>query len=107
MPLYLNTLGLSSVAIAICDRCRMKRSITKLVSDPNSPGLRVCEDTCVDDFDPWRLPARKTENIALRHPRPDEPLTVDDFEVPDGFMILVSNGNPLVDSSGNQLVGKV
>lgn len=75
MPLFLDTTGLSVVAIAICDRCHMKRSITTLVSDPNSPGLRVCEDTCVDQFDPWRLPARRTEDITLHYPRPDEPLT--------------------------------
>lgn len=38
--------------------------------DPNFPGLRVCKDD-LDNFDPWRLPARQTENIALRFPRPD------------------------------------
>lgn len=75
MPLYLNTLGKSQVAVAICDRCHMKVSITHLISDPNSPGLRVCKDTCVDQFDPWRLPPRQTEDITLEYPRPDEPLT--------------------------------
>jgi hypothetical protein len=38
--------------------------------DPNFPGMRVCKDD-LDNFDPWRLPARQTENIALRFPRPD------------------------------------
>jgi hypothetical protein len=38
--------------------------------DPNFPGMRVCKDD-LDQYDPWRLPARQTENIALRHPRPD------------------------------------
>ena len=38
--------------------------------DPNFPGMRVCKDD-LDKFDPWRLPARQTENIALRFPRPD------------------------------------
>lgn len=74
MPLFLDTSRESCVAIGICDRCRTKRPIGKLVSDPNSPGLRVCEETCVDEFDPWRLPARRTEDITVRHPRPDEPL---------------------------------
>lgn len=73
MPLFLDTRGLTNVAVAVCDRCRTKMSILELESDPNSPGLRVCKD-CMDIFDPWRLPARKTEDIALRHPRPDEPL---------------------------------
>jgi hypothetical protein len=44
-------------------------------ADGNSPGLRVCSG-CWDMKDPWRLPARKTETVAVRHPRPDEPLTV-------------------------------
>jgi hypothetical protein len=38
--------------------------------DPNFPGMRVCKDD-LDNFDPWRLPARQTENISLRFPRPD------------------------------------
>lgn len=79
MPLYLDTSGNASAAIAVCDRCHMKRPLTALVSDPNAPGLRVCADygpgSCVDQYDPWRLPARRPENITLRYPRPDEPLT--------------------------------
>lgn len=74
MPLYLDTRSETNAAVAICDRCKTKRPISRFVNDPNSPGLRVCEDTCVDQFDPYRLPARQTENIALRYPRPDEPL---------------------------------
>ena len=74
MPLYINTLGETCAAVAICDRCKTKVKISHLVSDPNSPGLRVCEDTCVDQLDPYRLPARQTEDITLRYPRPDEPL---------------------------------
>lgn len=76
MPLYLDTRGESCAAIAICDRCKTKRPIGEFTNDPNSPGLRVCKDTCADQYDPWRLPARQTEKIALRYPRPDEPLEV-------------------------------
>jgi hypothetical protein len=32
--------------------------------------MRVCKED-LDNFDPWRLPAIQTENIALRFPRPD------------------------------------
>jgi hypothetical protein len=32
--------------------------------------MRVCK-VDLDQFDPWRLPAIQTENIALRFPRPD------------------------------------
>ena len=71
MPRYINTTGKTSVAIAVCDRCKMKRSITDLVGDPNSPGLAVCQDKCADKFDPYRLPTRKPEKVSLRRPRPE------------------------------------
>jgi len=76
MPLFLNTLGEATAGIALCDRCKMKRPLGRLVADGNSPGLRVCVDKpgCRDQLDPWRLPARRTENITLRYPRPEEPL---------------------------------
>jgi hypothetical protein len=32
--------------------------------------MRVCK-VDLDNYDPWRLPARQTENISLRFPRPD------------------------------------
>ena len=73
MALYLNTTGLASRSIAVCDRCKMKVAYSALVADRNAPGLRVC-DSCADNLDPWRLPSRVTENITLRTPRPDEPL---------------------------------
>jgi len=31
----------------------------------------VCDQGCRDELDPYRLPARKTERINLRFPRPD------------------------------------
>ena len=70
MPVYLDTRGNSVLSIAICDRCSRKFAYTELMPDPNFPGMRVCKDD-LDNFDPWRLPARQTENIALRFPRPD------------------------------------
>ena len=73
MPLYLSTEGLASVAIGICGRCSQKFPIGELMSDPNSPGLMVCQDD-IDQYDPWRLPPRELEDITLRMPRPDVPL---------------------------------
>lgn len=70
MPIYLDTRGNSVLSVAVCDRCNRKFAYTELQPDPNFPGMRVCKDD-LDQFDPWRLPARQTENIALRHPRPD------------------------------------
>jgi hypothetical protein len=71
MPRSLDTRGNSIISIAICDRCRMKRAYTDLMPDPNFPGLRVCSENCRDQFDPYRLPARQPEKIAIRFPRPD------------------------------------
>lgn len=59
--------------IGICDRCKMKMKLESLSSDPNFTGLRVCSK-CKDDFDPYRLTARRTENVTLKHPRPDQEL---------------------------------
>lgn len=70
MPVYLDTRGNSVLSVAICDRCRMKFAYVDLMPDPNFPGMRVCKED-LDNYDPWRLPAIQTENIALRFPRPD------------------------------------
>lgn len=70
MSVYLDTRGNSVLSVAICDRCSRKFAYVDLMPDPNFPGMRVCKED-LDKFDPWRLPARQTENIALRFPRPD------------------------------------
>jgi hypothetical protein len=49
----------------------MKRPFSSLSADSNFPGLRVCDQGCKDNLDPYRLPARQTERINLRFPRPD------------------------------------
>lgn len=73
MSLYLpvKVVG-GTVAIGICYRCSMKFYLGDLVKDPNT-GQWVCKAD-QDLFDPWRLPARKTEDIRVQHPRPDEAL---------------------------------
>ena len=81
MPVYLDTRGNSVLSVSICDRCSRKFAYTDLMPDPNFPGMRVCKDD-LDKFDPWRLPARQTENIALRFPRPDISVAL----VPDQIM---------------------
>jgi hypothetical protein len=70
MPVYLPAKNKGTMAIAVCDRCNVKMYLDDLKADGNSPGLRVCSD-CWDVKDPWRLPARKTENITVKYPRPD------------------------------------
>lgn len=73
MSLYINTEGNSNVAIGICGRCSQKFALVDLMPDPNSPGLMVCSED-IDDFDPYRLPPRETEDVTLQYPRPDTPL---------------------------------
>ncbi len=91
MGVYLNTLGRSTLAIGICGRCSRKFSLDDLYSDPNYPGLKVClEDR--DEYDPYRLPARQPEKIALLFARPDTPLGTDPLGLPteDDSYFLVS-----------------
>lgn len=92
MPIYLDTRGNTILSVAVCDRCRKKFAYTELYPDPNFPGMRVCKDD-LDNFDPWRLPARQTENIALRFPRPDTniALTANQLLTENGF----TNGNSI------------
>ena len=85
MSVYLDTRGNSVLSVAICDRCSRKFAYTDLMPDPNFPGMRVCAADR-DNFDPWRLPARQTENIALRFPRPD---------------VSVATGPNLLNTQGN------
>ena len=81
MGVYLNTLGRATLGIGICGRCSRKFSLDDLWSDPNSPGLRVCA-VDRDEFDPYRLPARQPETLALRDPRPDTPIGTDPAGMP-------------------------
>lgn len=74
MPKFIDTLGRNKIAIAICDRCKRKFPYDELSSDPNFPGLRVCQED-KDNLDPYRLPARETEDITLEFPRPDAPIS--------------------------------
>lgn len=73
MSLFLPVKSKGSVAIAVCQRCGKKMYYSDLRKDPNN-GLMVCQDD-LDLYDPWRLPARQTEDITLGHPRPDVKLT--------------------------------
>jgi hypothetical protein len=59
--------------------------------DPNFPGMRVCKED-LDNFDPWRLPARQTENIALRFPRPD--VSVATGPIGGDQLVTAPPGNP-------------
>ena len=95
MSIYLSTSGMSKLSIAICDRCKMKYPWAALMRDPNYPGLRVCAG-CVDELDPYRLPARQTETITMSWVRPDASLATD----PSG--LITEDGNSfLITEDGN------
>jgi hypothetical protein len=96
MPRFLDTLGGSDIAIFVCDRCKMKRAHSTARSDPNFPGLLVCDEGCADEKDPYRLAPRPTEKITIRFPRPDVDIAVTAQD-------LVSNGysSSILSTQGN------
>jgi hypothetical protein len=107
MPIFLDTTGLASVAIAVCDRCKMKVPFVTLVADGNSPGLRVCaERGCRDVLDPYRLPARKTERINLRFARPDVSVAANDNYLmtvgPSQYQMSTQQNTQTPTSTGNE-----
>ena len=104
MPRFLDTTGNASIAIFICDRCKMKRAIIEAMPDPNFPGLKVCQQGCADQKDPYRLPARKTERITLQFPRPDVSVAANDTGLvitPTGTNIPGGNPTEIYISTGN------
>lgn len=107
MPRFLDTHGLGNLAIGVCDRCKMKRVFVSLMSDTNFPGLRVCEEGCRDEKDPYRLPARKTERINLRFPRPDVSVAVNPNDILTtggsygGFVVSTEGNTQTPESNGN------
>ena len=108
MPVYIDTRGNSVLSIAICDRCSRKFPYVDLMPDPNFPGMRVCKDD-VDQFDPWRLPAIKTENITLRFPRPDVSVAVDTAQVQtqDYNAMFIEGVPPFSGAQGNLSTGPI
>lgn len=74
MSIWGRTRGKSIIANAICDRCHLRMAAADLVEDPDKPGLFV-HLKCADQLDPWKLPARQTEDVTIPHPRPDAKIT--------------------------------
>lgn len=91
MPIFLDTRGNPTLGIGICSRCSRKFPLHKLQPDPNFPGLRVC-DVDADQFDPYRLPPRQTEDITLPFMRTDTPIPTNPSGVisQDGDVFLVT-----------------
>ena len=106
MPVFIDPSGHTTFGIGICDRCSCKFPLDELYSDPNTPGLKVCVND-IDEYDPYRLPARKTENITLRFVRPDIP--IDDLQLGAvhpafglfGVIIAIGSVNPRITTDGS------
>lgn len=107
MSYFYDPTGRSTYGIGICDRCKMVFSIEDLFPDPNSPGLKVCLKD-LDDFDPYRLPARQTERINLPFVRPDRRLdgTAPAWDLEAWFVTELGNdpqNDPLITENGQNL----
>jgi hypothetical protein len=70
MPMFLNTLGRSTYAIGMCQRCNRKFPLGELRPDGDKPALRVCRG-CRDGVDRNRLPSRAPERISVPGALPD------------------------------------
>lgn len=91
MSIYLRTKGESNLAIAICPRCKFKVKYVDLKMDPNDRQY-YCS-SCVDLYDPYRLPPRAPDQIQLQYPRPEEPLeivVIEDVVLDDGSYWVTS-----------------
>ncbi len=73
MSVFLDPGGQATFGIGICGRCSRKMFLSELSSDPNYPGLMVCEAD-KDQYDPYRLAPRAPDKIILPFVRPDTPI---------------------------------
>jgi len=72
MSRFLDTRGNSTLGIALCQRCRFKKPLAALSTEPDT-GLMVCAD-CKDGSDPSLLPQRGADQLTLSFVSPDTPL---------------------------------
>lgn len=91
MSTFIDPHGQPTFGLGICGRCSRKFPLSALISDPNSPGLKVCRED-VDDYDPYRLASRKEDQITLPFTRPDTPVTTRPSGImsQDGTQFIVS-----------------
>ena len=98
MPIFIDPTGQPTYGIGICARCSGKFPLAELSPDPNSPGLLVCAED-LDLLDPYRLPARVTEDITLPFVRPDVPL--DNRATVELFLIATEEPGIVITTENN------
>ena len=105
MPIFIDTRGHSTLAVAICARCKVKYPRDELTPDPNSPGLLCCPDGCLDQLDPWRLPPKGQDRLTVDQPRPDTPLyplnPISVYVTPLEVVVGANNGDVLATNAGD------
>ena len=89
MSLYIDPTGEPTYGIGICARCSRKMPLAQLSPDPNYPNLMVCRED-LDQYDPYRLAPRPSDQIVLPFIRPDVPLNT----YPSG--VITQNGENFV-----------
>lgn len=85
-------LATGRLSMAICGRCGMKHFYSELSGDRNvGEAMRVCPDDN-DDKDPWKLPARPSDPMALRFARPDVSIALNPLGVisEDGLEFIIT-----------------
>jgi hypothetical protein len=75
----------------------MKRPYSDMRPDGNIPAIKVCSESCSDQFDPYRLPPRQPEKITIRFPRPD----LDIAENHDAIITETLGNSPISPEQGN------
>ena len=85
-----------TLAICVCDRCRVKYPYRELRPDGNSPKLMVCRE-CWDEKDPYRLAPRQTEDVSMQHARPDTAIPI------QSNILLSEVGTFIIDSDGTYI----
>lgn len=106
MSVFIDPTGHSTYGVALCARCSRKFPEDELRPDPNSPGLMVCEADC-DQYDPYRLPARQSENINLLFVRPDIPLDVSPVVTPEGVRVTEVTEDDRITQDGRVRITQV
>jgi hypothetical protein len=95
MSRFIDPAGQPTYGLGICARCSRKFRLAELNPDANYPNLMVCREDS-DDYDPYRLAAKREDQVVLPFVRPDTPVTTN----PSG--LITQDGTQFVISEDGQ-----